>query len=495
MVVTPVTRWARRLLSAGTAGSAGRAGGSVIASNIAVQVGARATSMAISVVTVSLTVRTLDASGYGVFTGMSAYVGLFGVLTDLGFTTAAMQRMSADPEHESEWLGALAGARGLLSVAAALICAVSIPLLLSDAHDAHLVGLIMTVTILSTGPNALMSVFQSRLRSGLAISFSVLQSFMWLVIVIMLAIVHGSVVAFAAADVGVIAIIAALQIRVTRRFAHIDWRAGIRRWRPLFQVALPLGISAVLIAIYYQIDSVLLLQIAGPHETGIYGAAYNFLSPLMFLPGAVMSSFFPVISAVHGSDPGRTRRLVQVCADLMGVIALPVLAVTVALSHQIIGLMYGPGFGRSADLLPILMIAFVSICFGTLAGFLAPVLGLQWRLAIYSAAGAAANVALNVALIPHYGAFGSAWATVATEVLTMTLMLGTSLHALRLRLSLGKLLRTLGVAAAMTGVMIAVRPAGLFPAALAGALCYVAGLLLLRVFSLGELRSLRTAAG
>ena len=43
----------------------------------------------------------------------------------------------------------------------------------------------------------------------------------------------------------------------------------------------------------------------------MYGAAYRFLSPLLFLPAAVMSSFFPVLSAVHEHDPDRVRRLVQ----------------------------------------------------------------------------------------------------------------------------------------------------------------------------------------
>jgi O-antigen/teichoic acid export membrane protein len=375
-MISLTRRFVGRLLSGGAAGDAGAADGGHIASNIGVQFGARAISMVISVVTVSLTARTLDPSGFGVYNGVGAYVGLFAVLTDLGFTTASMQRMAAEPEHESEWLGALAGARGALSIVAATICAVSIPLFLNNAHHGRLVGLIMTISILSTGPQALMAVFQSRLRSGLALSFGVLQSFVWLAVVIFLAEVHGSVVAFAAANIGVLAIIASLQFRVTSRVAHIAWRAGRKRWRPLLGVAVPLGIASVLITVYYQIDSVLLLQIAGPRETGIYGAAYRFLAPLLFLPSAVMSSFFPVLSAIHRNDPERVRRLVQICADTMGAISLPILAVTIALSGQIVSLLYGAGFQRTAGLLPILMIAFVSICFGSLAGFLAPLLRL-----------------------------------------------------------------------------------------------------------------------
>jgi O-antigen/teichoic acid export membrane protein len=306
-----------------------------------------------------------------------------------------------------------------------------------------------------------------------------------------LAATHASVVAFAIAYSALITLIAALQVHTTRRLAHIAWRAGRRPWRPLMRVAIPLGIAGVFITIYYQVDSVLLLQISGPHEAGIYGAAYGFLGPLGFLPAAVMSSFFPVLSAVHRSDPLRVRRLVQICADTMGIISLPILAGTIALSSQIVQLLYGSSYERSAGVLPILMIAFVSICFGSLAGFLAPITNRQWRLALYSGVGAAANVGLNLVLIPPYGAYGSAWATVATEILTMGLMLSTSLHTLRLRLSPWKLLRTAGAAAAMTGIMILARPLGLIPAGVIGVAFYCAALFAGRIVDIEQLRALR----
>jgi O-antigen/teichoic acid export membrane protein len=484
----------RRLLHGGSAGEAGAAGGQRIASNVLVQLVARAITMSISIVTVSLTARTLHAAGYGVWSAVSSYVGLFGVLTDLGFTTAAMQRMAAEPERESEWLGALAGARTFLSLIAMAICAGSVPFLLSNTDDRYAVAFILTTTILSTGAAALMAVFQSRLRSGLVLAFTVLQAILWLAAVLALALTNASVVDFAIAYAILIALIAVLQVATTRRLAHIAWRTGRRLWRPLLRVALPLGIAGILITVYYQLDSVLLLQIAGAKAAGIYGAAYAFLSPLTFLPAAVMSSFFPVLSAVHRSDPARVRRLVQIAADSMATISFPILAGTIALSDQIVRLLYGSGFERSGGLLPILMIAFVSICFGSLAGFLAPILNLQWRLAIFSAIGAAANIALNLALIPQYREYGSAWATVATEILTMTLMLGTCLRALRLRILPWKMLRTLLLCAAMTGVMIAARPLGLLPAGTIGVLFYVLGVLVLRIVDADELRSLRRQA-
>jgi O-antigen/teichoic acid export membrane protein len=239
----------------------------------------------------------------------------------------------------------------------------------------------------------------------------------------------------------------------------------------------------------------MLLQISGPREAGVYGAAYSFLAALTFLPAAVMSSFFPVLSAGHRRDPARTRRLVQIAADSMGLITLPILAGAIALSHEIVRLLYGTGYERSGDVLPILMLAFVSIGFGSLAGYMAPILNLQWRLALYSAAGALATVGLNLVLIPPYGAIGSAWVTVITEVLTMTLMLGTSLKRLHMRLTPWRLLRTLALAAAMTGVMVILRPLGLVPAGVIGVLFYAGGAVVLRIVDPRELLALRAQRG
>ncbi len=480
----------RRFLGGGQAGDAAAAGGLHIASNIGTQLVMRLVSMVISVATVSLTARTLDPDGFGVWTAVSAYVGIFGIVTDLGLTTVAMQRMSAEPERESEWLGALAGMRLLLSVVAAILCAATVPIFLDTGHEA---AWILTLTIFSSGGSALMAVFNSRLRAGLALSFGVIQSVLWLGVTFTFYETGASVVEFAVAYVCVLAIICTLQVRAARRYAQIAWRAGRALWRPLMKVAVPLGIAGVLITIYYQIDSVLLLQLSTEHETGVYGAAYRFLAPLLFLPAAVMSSFFPVLSAVHEHDPARVRRLVQRAAELMTVISLPILAVTLALSDQIVHALYGDQYARTAEVLPVLMIAFVSICFGSLAGFLAPLLNLHWRLALYSGIGAIANIGLNVALIPRYGALGSAWVTVVTEVLTMVMMLGTALLTLRLRIRPWRMLATLVVSAAMTGAMTLASPLGLFPAAILGGLLYAAGLLGLRVIRIDELRALRAS--
>ena len=134
-----------------------------------------------------------------------------------------MQRMSAEPERESEWLGALAGMRLLLSLGAVAAVRGGVPIFLNTGQVA---AWILTLTIFSSGGSALMAVFNSRLRAGLALSFSVLQSVMWLGVTIVFYLTGASVNEFAVAYILVLAVICTLQLQATRRYAHIAWRAG-----------------------------------------------------------------------------------------------------------------------------------------------------------------------------------------------------------------------------------------------------------------------------
>ena len=139
---------------------------------------------------------------------------------------------------------------------------------------------------------------------------------------------------------------------------------------------------------YYRIDSVLIFEIKGAHEAGIYGAAYRFLDPIQFVPVSVLAAVFPVMAAVHDQDPERVRRLVQRAGDYLLIAAAGVLGGTVALSAPIVDLLLGPEYEASATVLPILMFAFVFISLGYLSGYLTTIVGKRWLLVGFAAGGA-----------------------------------------------------------------------------------------------------------
>ena len=241
---------------------------------------------------------------------------------------------------------------------------------------------------------------------------------------------------------------------------------------------------------YYRIDSVLIFEIKGAHEAGIYGAAYRFLDPIQFVPVSVLAAVFPVMAAVHDQDPERVRRLVQRAGDYLLIAAAGVLGGTVALSAPIVDLLLGPDYEASATVLPILMFAFVFISLGYLSGYLTTIVGKRWLLVGFAAGGAVLNIVLNIILIPPYGAVGSAWATVFTEAAVNGLALWAVFKALHFRPAVGRAARTVVAAALMTGVVALAAQIGLVAGLLVAAPAYLGALIGLRALTIEEIRAI-----
>jgi O-antigen/teichoic acid export membrane protein len=137
--------------------------------------------------------------------------------------------------------------------------------------------------------------------------------------------------------------------------------------------------------------------------------------------------------------------------------------------------------------------AFVLICFGYLSGNMVVVLKQQRRFMFNATAGLVVNLGLNLILLPRYGFLAAAWVTLATELAVVGLTWFGVLRALQFRPHLGRLLRVVVAAAAMTGVVLLLREAGagVIVLLLGAAVSYPPFLIALRALDLRELREIR----
>jgi O-antigen/teichoic acid export membrane protein len=217
----------------------------------------------------------------------------------------------------------------------------------------------------------------------------------------------------------------------------------------LLRVGLGVGAAGVMVTLYVRLDQVLVFELAGSVQAGLYGAAYRILDTIQFIPISVMTTLFPLIATAYPRDRERVRRLLQLAGEYLTMASLPALAFTIVAAAPIVELLFGAQFARAAPALPILMGAFVSISFGYLAGNMVVILELQRRFFRYAALGLIVNAGLNVALIPPYGFLAAAWITLVTEVLVMSLTMRAVLTELGMTPRLGRLARTLVAALGM----------------------------------------------
>jgi O-antigen/teichoic acid export membrane protein len=205
------------------------------------------------------------------------------------------------------------------------------------------------------------------------------------------------------------------------RASPVRFRASRSLWPALARQGLPVGIGGLLTLGYGYVDQVIVFEVAGVRDAGLYGAVYRIYERVQFLPAAIMTTLFPLFVAARDSDPARVRRLFRTSVDYMLMTSLPALAITLAGPRPITRLLFGADFVDAAPALPLLMATFVVVSLGYLTGYLIVAYDLQRRFLAIAIGALVFNVAANLALVPSYGFMAAAWLTLATEILVMSL--------------------------------------------------------------------------
>jgi O-antigen/teichoic acid export membrane protein len=462
-----------------------------IAADISIQIVGRLLNAGLGVIATLVLIRALGDDGFGQWATVFAVVEVVGYLGEIGLEQLAVRRISADRRREAEWVGALVSLRFALAVPVTALVLIAL-FAISDDDEMRAISLIAAGTMFTGALSAARVVFQVRVRNDVSVVILTLNSVLWTLAVITLASGDGSMVAFALAFLITAAVTTILEYVWAVRTQPIRYAGSRRYWGDLIRGGVPLGIAGLVTMAYVRIDGILVFEIAGADEAGLYAAVYRVLDRVQMVPTAVMTTLLPLLAAAWPADPDRTRRLMQSAADLLLVTALPALALAVAAPAEIVDLLFGDEFEDAAPALPVLMGAFVALSLWHLALNMVIVLGRQRRLIVYTTAGLVVNVALNIALIPEFGFMAAAWITLATEVLVMALTLSYVLGQTGVRLRLRRMAATTLSAVVMGLACAALVAAGLHVAVVGvvGLLVYAAALLVLRAVDLGEVRLL-----
>jgi O-antigen/teichoic acid export membrane protein len=206
---------------------------------------------------------------------------------------------------------------------------------------------------------------------------------------------------------------------VLRRVAPSRSAARLRRLR-LYRSWL--GVSTVMLVtpVYYfllfETDVLVLGILAGPYDVGLYQVARRLAELTVFCAGAASAVGLPRLARAHAE---RRPDKLQATVDLMNLIALGSTAMIVA-ALVAVGPFALQLFGRDfADGYPVLLVLAVGRLAAAVFGPASDVLlmtGHHGRLGRVNLLFALVNLALNLVLIPWFGAAGAAIATTAASL-------------------------------------------------------------------------------
>ncbi|MBE0472147.1 MAG: flippase, partial [Methyloprofundus sp.] len=181
--------------------------------------------------------------------------------------------------------------------------------------------------------------------------------------------------------------------------------------KQLLKDSWPLIFSAIVVMIYMRIDQIMIKEMLGEYEVGIYSAAVRLSEAFYFIPMLITASLFPaILNAKNQSDELYKQRLQRLYTFMVWfaiAIALPM----TFLSDWLILLLFGQAYQEAGQVLMIHVwsMPFVFLLVASGKWFIAEGLA---RMALYRNLSAAfLNVVLNIIFIPIYGVVGAAIST------------------------------------------------------------------------------------
>jgi O-antigen/teichoic acid export membrane protein len=367
--------------------------------------------------------RYLGAEAFGILSFALAFTAIFIVLSDLGLQQLTTREVARDKSLTPKYLGNITIIKLILVVITFGLITLTINLLGYPQQTITVVYLVGLSLIFNAFTQMFNSIFQAYER----IEFMSLGQVLRAILLLggaLLGISQGfSVFGFALLYPIVNILVLGYSFAVSiKKFVLPKIEIDFSFWKSSLREALPFGLTAIFVTIYFYIDTVMLSLMKGDTVVGWYNAAYRSVYVLLFIPGAYFASIYPVMSRFFVSSAKSLRLIYERSSRLIFMLALPIATGITLLAGRIILLIFGAEYASSIIALQILIWAvFFSFITNTPLWTLNSI-NKQRIVTGIAFLGMVLNIILNLILIPGLSYIGASIATVATEFLCFTLL-------------------------------------------------------------------------
>ncbi|MBN3885063.1 MULTISPECIES: flippase [unclassified Nostoc] len=361
--------------------------------------------------------RYLGVQQYGLFNYALAFVALFSPIFTLGLDDVVVRHLVRQSSNKEEILGTTFWLK-LLGGIASVLLAVGTMFFLGE-HETLKIWLVAILGIagIFRASDTIELWFQSQVQSKYTVIAKNTAFLLNTVIKIALILTKAPLLAFAWVTLAEFAMsaIGLLIVYQVKGSSLWLWRWSFAAAKTLLKESLPLIFSGFAIMIFMRIDQVMLGQMIGDSEVGVYSAAVRVSEIWYFIPGAIVSSVAPAIYAAKEKSESLYYQRIGQLLSLMTCISLAIALPMSFLSDKIIMVMFGSGYADAGAILAVHIWTslFVFMGLATSPWFIAE--GLNHVSLGKTLFGAILNIILNLLLIPKYSGLGAAIATIISQ--------------------------------------------------------------------------------
>ncbi len=278
---------------------------------------------------------------------------------------------------------------------------------------AQLLVAIVGITLLLQSVETIDLWLQSQSQNRRAISAKLAGYVLGNVVRICLILLNAPLWAFALSVVLDAALMGVALVVAYRRFPAAEgWRFDERLGRSLLSQSWPFMLSGMAVLIYMRIDQIMIREMLGEVQLGLYSSATIVSQMWYVLPVALCTALAPYIARKKEQGEKPYLSALTRIFRMFAMTSLAVVLCTITFSKALITLLYGESYEAAASVLAIHIVSNVFVFLGVAQGLWLINEG-HGRITLYRTfLGAFVCVLGNMLLIPKFGLRGAALSTV-----------------------------------------------------------------------------------
>jgi O-antigen/teichoic acid export membrane protein len=189
----------------------------------------------------------------------------------------------------------------------------------------------------------------------------------------------------------------------------IHFRASWQERQVLWTLAIPALLNGVMVSpVVWVTNAILVNSPDGYGEMGLFNAANQWRTLLMYIPSIVLTPLLPIMTQLHAAQQYQQLRrvLVKTLGLSVGVVGTAALLFSLFARH--IMQLYGNGFASGTNVFYLVMVVAVLLSAGVVVGGLLSSTGAMWTGFLFNSIWAALMIATAALVVPRQGAAGLA---------------------------------------------------------------------------------------
>lgn len=362
--------------------------------------------------------RYLGPEQYGLWNFAIAFVALFGAFATLGLDSIVVRELVKNPERQNELLGTAFVLKLIGALIALILAMLSILFVRSGETLTFWLVALSAAGFIFQSVNVIDFYFQANVKSRYTVYAANAGFILMTLAKVVLLISSAPLIAFAWVGLGEVALTTLFLLFAYRINHHhiCEWRYNISVAQELLKHSWPLILSSLAIMIYMRIDQIMIGQLLGDNEVGLFSAAVRISEVWYFIPIAIANSVFPAIIRTKKHSEELYSQRLQKLLNSMVVLALLIAAPLTFIAGWIVDILYSEAYLQAGKVLAIHVWAGVFVFLGVASNQWFLVENLQ-NLAFYrTLLGAVLNICANFILIPKFGISGAAYSTLIAQI-------------------------------------------------------------------------------